>query len=83
MKRLRFEFENTKGILRINALSTDHTKIRQLIETKLYYDGDMGSVKMSKTKLVFNISPLAQLSDMEALLEEIKAMLGISDEDVV
>ncbi len=83
MKQLRFEYNPISGTLKIHALPGNHISISNLVSSKPYYDGTFILTSMGNTVMFFNISPLAEMKDMEALLKEIQTLLGISDEDVV
>ena len=82
MKELRFEYRG--NVLSINARKEHHTTIKHILETKPYFDGLLpGDVGMANTHLIFYISPLVEMEDLETLLTEIKTALSITDDDVL
>ena len=83
MKLLRIEYYPSSGVIKIWSTREYQAKIDTIVTSQAYYDGEFPCSKLPKTKLMYCLSPLTEMEDIESLLEEIQRKTGIPDDQVM
>lgn len=83
MKLLRIEYKPETGVIKIWSTSEYQAQIDSIVRSQKYFDGEYPISKLPKTLQMYSLSLLAEMEDIEALLEEIQSKTGIPDDQVM